>query len=353
MSIMWKSFRVEGPKWLKKAAFAVAGLAALYIGAIQPMLRARLSSEQNATGLAWTQQQSWHGRTFDQVIASREGIIGGAAESMPAPPPVQGASLSAAIPAPASQIASWQNDNEGRKMTRTDSLDLVVQRPADSAEQIRALAEHLGGYLETSQVSGDQDSPSASLTVRVPAARFEEARMAIRKLGLRVESERVEAQDVTKQYVDQDAQLRNLRAEETQYLGILKHASTVSDTLEVSEKLNEVRGQIEQQQAEFDALSRQIETVAITVTLGVEADTQVFGLRWRPLYQLKIAARNGLNGLGDYASIMASVIFCLPAILLWMATILVGLAVAYRILRWARRLLFARRNSAVAQNSPN
>jgi hypothetical protein len=45
---------------------------------------------------------------------------------------------------------------------------------------------------------------------RQRAARFEEARAEIRKLGLRVESEKVQAQDVTRQYVDEDANLRNL-----------------------------------------------------------------------------------------------------------------------------------------------
>jgi hypothetical protein len=152
-----------------------------------------------------------------------------------------------------------------------------------------------------------------------------------------VDSERLDAQDVTKQYVDQDARLHNLKAEEEQYLAILKRASTVTDTLAVSEKLGEVRGEIEQQQAEFNALSRQVETVAITVSLTAPANTQVFGLHWRPLYQLKIAARDGLNGLGDYATAMVSVLFYFPAILLWMGTFLAGLAVGYRILRWAKR----------------
>ena len=45
---------------------------------------------------------------------------------------------------------------------------------------------------------------------------------------------------------------------------ILKQANSVKDMLAVTEHLSEVRGQIEQQQAEFNALSRQIETVALT-----------------------------------------------------------------------------------------
>src|SRR6266849_4711791 len=126
----------------------------------------------------------------------------------------------------------------------------------------------------------------------------------IRKLGLRVESEQLEAEDVTRQHVDQQAHLRNLRAQEAQYLTILKQAKTVKDTLDVSEKLNGVRGEIEQQQAEFEALSKQVETVAITVQFRAQADAQIFGLNWRPLYHVKTALRDGLDGVADYAATM-------------------------------------------------
>ena len=114
----------------------------------------------------------------------------------------------------------------------------------------------------------------------------------------------------------------------------------MKDTLEVSDKLNEVRGAIEERQAEFVALSKQVETVAINITLRAEADAQVFGLNWHPLYQLKIAAREGLDGFGEYAASMTTCVFYLPTILLWLFTILAGAAVGWRILKWAARRLF-------------
>ncbi len=92
------------------------------------------------------------------------------------------------------------------------------------------LAEGLGGYLVSAD-GGGKNATAGMLTIRIPAARFEEARAEIRKLGLRIESEKVDAQDVTRQYVDQDANLRNLRAEEAEYLAILKQAHTVKDML--------------------------------------------------------------------------------------------------------------------------
>jgi hypothetical protein len=215
-----------------------------------------------------------------------------------------------------------------------------VKSPADAAEQIRLMAESMGGYLETAQIGGTKDAPAADITIRIPAAHFEDAKAGIRKPAARVESEKTDAQDVPRQYVDMQARLRNLRAEEAQYLTIMKSAYKVDDLLQVSDKLSEVRGQIEQQQAEFHTLSKQVETVAITVSLRALADAQVFGLNWRPLYQLKIAARDGLDAIADYATAMAVILFYVPAVLAWSLTILFAVVVSWRLVRWSGRRFF-------------
>ena len=86
-----------------------------------------------------------------------------------------------------------------------------------------------------------------------------------------------------------------------------------------------------------------MQTVALTISLRAEAEAQVFGLQWRPLYQLKSAARQGIDSLGDYAAAMASFLFYLPTVLLWLATILLGAAVGWRILSWTGKALFVPR----------
>lgn len=244
-------------------------------------------------------------------------------------------------------VASLPGTEQERQMIRTASMDLLANNPRQTSEKIRVLAEQAGGFLVSSETNGGDNASSASLTVRIPVDKFEQVRAEISSLGLRVESEKLEAQDVTRQYVDLAARLRNLRAQETQYLGILKQARTVKDTVEVSDKLNEVRSEIERQQAEFDALSKQVATVALTVSLRAQAEAQLFGLHWRPLYQLKLAVRDGIDGVGDYATAMASFIFYVPAILLWLATILIGAAVLWRVLRWVLRTLFLPRVKGV------
>jgi uncharacterized protein DUF4349 len=257
-------------------------------------------------------------------------------ESAPVSVPTAGASAEDKSEAPTAEESAVDD----RKIVRTSALELTVKSPADAAEQIRLMAERMGGYLETAQIGGAKDAPTADLTIRVPVARLEDAKAQMRRLATRVESEKTDAQDVTRQYVDMEARLRNLRAEEAQYLAIMKSAYKVDDLLQVTEKLSEVRGQIEQQQAEFKSLSKQVETAAIAVALRTLVDTQVFGLNWRPLYQLKIALRNGLEGLADYAATMAAILFYVPVILAWSVTILFGVGIGWRALRWTGRRFF-------------
>jgi len=336
MSVSWgsrlRSF-LTSSKNLKMGWLITAGIVALYVGVISPHEVERGIARSGGTGLAAVAGSEpirlWREAAMPHMARIRVSDSNKVAEDQDVQPPV----MAALIAPPAPQDAE-------RKTIRTSSIDLIVQKPADAVEKIRRLAEGMGGFLVTSETSGGQDASSGSLTVRVPAARFEEARTEIRKLGLRVESERIEAQDVTRQYVDQEANLRNLRAEEAQYLAILKRAGTVKDTLDVSEKLGEVRGQIEQQQAEFDALSKQTETVAISIMLRTEAEARVFGLNWRPLYQVKLALRDGLEGVAGYASAMTAFVFLLPTVLLWLATIIAGAAASWRLLRWAGRRWF-------------
>jgi len=259
----------------------------------------------------------------------------------------------AAVPASAVSAAKDSSATADRKIVRTCALELTVKSPAEAAEQIRIMAEALGGYIETAQIGGSKEVPTADLTIRVPAPRFEETKVGIRKLATRIESEKTDAQDVTRQYVDMEARLRNLRAEETQYLTILKSAYKVDDLLAVTQKLSEVRGEIERQQAEFQTLSKQVETVAITIALRPLADAQVFGLNWRPLYRLKLAARDGIDALADYAATMAGILFYLPVVLAWALTILFAAVLGWRTFRWVARRFFVQASTAPAQKAAN
>jgi hypothetical protein len=244
--------------------------------------------------------------------------------------------LAGEIPAAAATSSASFN----RKIVRTGSLQAVVKSPVDAAEKLRIVAEGLGGYVENLQMNADQGAPTANLTLRIPASRLEDAKAEFRKLAIHVDNEQSNAGDVTRQYVDLEARIRNLRAEEAQYLTIMKSASKVKDMLEVGEKISGVRGEIEQQQAEFATLLKQVNTVALTISLRAEPVAPV-ATEWRPLYELQLAAREALDDLANYATTMMGVILEIPVILLWVITIVLGAAAGWKGLRWVARVFFS------------
>jgi hypothetical protein len=66
----------------------------------------------------------------------------------------------------------------------------------------------------------------------------------------------------------------------------------------------------------------------------------VLWLNWRPVYQLKLALRDGLESLGMYATAMTTIVFYLPAILLWAATILGTIVIGTKAVYWVGRRWF-------------
>ncbi len=306
----------------RAAVLLLVGLTAIYTAVPRPSYHDGGIASSHATGLAaqaeWAPPSLWIPSLFSVRIQP---------EMM---------TYSAALSSDPSDQAG--TTYYSRKVAHTSAFYLTVSRPAEAMEKIRALSVQLGGYLEASQIGGD--ASSASISIRVPVTRAEEAKAEIRKLAIRVESETIEAEDITKQWVDTDARLRNLRATEQQYLQILKRAASVSDTVEVTGKLSEIRGQIEQQQAEFAALAKRVDTVAISVQLHADAEVQVFGLHWQPLYRAKLSLRDAVDALGNYSASMFAVILHFPVIALWLITLVAFAAIGWKLLRWAARVFF-------------
>jgi hypothetical protein len=100
-------------------------------------------------------------------------------------------------------------DGADHQVVRSGTLEIIGD-PLQAAEQLRNLATQLSGFVVTSKVSGsDGRMQSAQITVRIPAENLDEARAQVRAMAASVEQDTVEARDVTREYVDQEAALRN------------------------------------------------------------------------------------------------------------------------------------------------
>lgn len=225
---------------------------------------------------------------------------------------------------------------ENRKIIRNGSLDLLVTDVGQSIDKIGSIVTGIGGFVEKSTQT-NSGGHSASVTVRVPTGRFDQVIGQIKGLATTVDRESVEARDVTREYIDLDARLRNAQAEEAQYLQILKRATTIKDTLDVTEKLSDVRGRIEQMQGEMKFLTSQIDMSTLEISLRAEADAAVAGIHWRPLRQAKIALSEMVSGLADWVDSVVAFFINLPLIAVWFLSVVALIVVALRGLRFLWR----------------
>src|SRR5262249_28603705 len=126
----------------------------------------------------------------------------------------------------------------GRKIIRNAELSIEVEKPADAQQKIGAVAERVGGFGGTSEISQcGSSSATVSIVMRVPADRFGDAVTALHEAGSRVLHEKITGQDVTEEYVDLEARLRAKQALEAQFLEIMKQAHSVDDALNVQRQL--------------------------------------------------------------------------------------------------------------------
>ena len=154
---------------------------------------------------------------------------------------------------------------DGAKIVRTGTLELEVTDLAAALVKAHDAIVGLGGYVGQSTETNDADRSSATVSYRIPADRWDDARNEVRALAAKVVSERTDAVEVTGQLVDLAARIDNLRASEKALQGILERATKVQDILDVESRLSDVRGQIEQLDAQRSHLAEQTTLATLTV----------------------------------------------------------------------------------------
>lgn len=214
-----------------------------------------------------------------------------------------------------------------RKIIRNADIGLESGSPEESQKKIASIAENAGGFVvETQQSSSDRRSSvrdTVTMTVRVPADKFNEALDEIRKSADRVIIETVKGQDVTEEFIDIEARLKAKRALEEQFMEIMKRANSVEDALNVQRQLAEVRGEIEKIEGRKRFLENQTSLSTIKVRIQTPAAISASGAGL--FSQLADAINTGIEAATGFVlglitfiiAILPFIIFiCLPALLI-------------------------------------
>ena len=159
---------------------------------------------------------------------------------------------------------------EGQKIIRTANLGIEVPagRLDDKLTEVETLIRSQGGYISgsTAQAPSGDGLRTGTFNFQVPAANFDVTLDALRKLG-KVQSFNVSGQDVSLQYVDLQARLKNAEAQRDAIQALLARAQTIQEIIQVQNQLGQITAQVEQLKGQIDYFDHATSFHTVSVTL--------------------------------------------------------------------------------------
>lgn len=265
----------------------------------------------------------------------------GVAEAPAAPPLAEPVERAGEADYGATTNISYQTTE--RVVIKDANLTLVVQDPSESMGSISQMAEEMGGFVVSANMymqeleSGAQ-VPRASITIRVPAERLNEALSRIKDQSDQDPlSENISSQDVTSEYVDLQSRLRNLENTEAQLTEIMGSATKTEDVLAVYNQLVQVREQIEVIKGKIKYYEESAAMSAVSTELIADEAVQPLTIGgWQPQGVAKSAIQALINSLKFLANaVIWIVLFFVPAILVLYVIFFLPLSLLWR--AWRRR----------------
>ena len=187
-----------------------------------------------------------------------------------------GASRVAAAPASiavAREAVVQEFSTSERQIIRNGTLVLMVANLEDAVGTIRELVAGIpGAFFANSEIKPVRDRRPSVVTLRIPAAAFDEAVADLKALAVEVLEEQTRAEDVTEAYTDLNIRLRNLEAAEEQFRALFERAERVQDILEIQDRLQRVRGEIERLRGQLNVLEDRVALATVRVQLHPPPD---------------------------------------------------------------------------------
>jgi hypothetical protein len=194
------------------------------------------------------------------MVASPEATLSRGMATMEAP---------AAMPAPPKQQSGTSATS---MLIRRGDVTILVDSIGPAMSALRALAARLGGTVGNVYITaGEYEVRRATLELRIPSARFDDAMTGLSPVG-QVQQSSVTAEDVGEEYTDISARVKNAQRLETRLVDLLAtRTGKLEDVLAVERELARVREEIERHEGRLRFLGARVETSTISVTVTEKA----------------------------------------------------------------------------------
>lgn len=227
---------------------------------------------------------------------------------------------------------------ESRKWIVT--VDLTAE--TDDLDALRAALDAkiaaFNGYVENQNIyngstyQSGRRYRSASLTIRIPAGQVD---AFLQDMGgiANIVRQNKSIEDVTLNYVATESRLNALQTEEARLLELLSQAETMSDLLEIEQRLAEVRYELENYASQKRLYDNQIDYA--TVYLSIEEVQEYTPVEEPTLWErISKGFKDNLEGVGDdLLDVLVWLIVSIPYLVVLAVVVVIVVLIVKRIRR--------------------
>ena len=154
-----------------------------------------------------------------------------------------------------------------KKIIKTANVSLELRNFKEGRKSLTNLLNKYDAYISNEEEYNRDYQLNTNLVIRISSENFDSLLNEICGLAIHIDSKIISSKDVTEEFIDISARLKNKKKVELQYLEILKKAYTISDILKVNEHLRVIREEIESKEGRLKYLSNQVSFSTINLNL--------------------------------------------------------------------------------------
>lgn len=181
---------------------------------------------------------------------------------------VAGEARYAALAADRNAIATDESGSLGKAEQAQPGKRLVIYN-ADLQVRVANLESAKRRFLELAEAAGGylQQQRDHTLTVRVPATRFDEIVRTVKEFGS-VIKENITAKDITREFLDIEIRLDNAIKARDRLATLLDRADKVADLLEIEREMKRLTEEIERLKGQIRYFKDQVAFSTVTVAFN-------------------------------------------------------------------------------------
>ena len=150
------------------------------------------------------------------------------------------------------------DDKVPAMIIKTADISMQVEKYESSRSKILEIIKKHNAYVGSENQTNDHYNISNMMVIRVKAVDFDALVEELLKEAIYVDSKKINAEDVTAEFVDVNARLKSKKEAEAQYLDIMKKAHTINEILDVQQYLRTIREEIESYEGRLKYLNDKV-----------------------------------------------------------------------------------------------